>query len=569
MNQKAGPIYKKDHTLHFATLPQLVEILTDEVLEAHEKLRETLLLMHPAFLPSCLPVLDALIAQFFARERAGFGDGGPAALKEKSDSNRPAGAAGAVALRVQFHQRQSASRRIPSAALARSGSGAGHDLSNVGGFGASGLPLRAGGGNQSSDDLQQQQMSAAVSMRQLRVLSLIHVWLKRDFAPEDLGTNRSAKVRLGAFLVELTHSDVPAVRSTAGRILPKLRAVSAQRAALPPQTAGPGQEPDSSAAGGSGRRTGGKAGGADEMERRLHACSQDISALEGADTLREQGTLKVLTTVLPKKLVAYDLLEFDPCQLAKQLTLIDFVYIYRHINPRALVTKRWTRRDDDRGDWATVKCVDLFNERVRWVGTELTRLELQPAARVKMLQHFIDMALESLRLRNFHLLFQLVGGIEQQFITSLKNLWVSLPESYIEEYQRLTAIVSSKANYREYRSLLADAASNGERHLPYLGVVLKDLTMLHEGLPSFHDEQPDMINFDKFVRLSDVIRDVIFVQRQDWTSDLKHDVELQVTLVSACSKARSLEELFRRGRKLEAQQGALFVENLVESGFFG
>ena len=464
-----NPIYKKDRSLHFASIPHIVSILTDEF-ESNERLREMLLLTRPAFAPTSLELLRPFVAQFrnvrAASSRAS--NGTPLSRRIHGHMSR------------KLHPRNESERTERS--LVRTslsclnggmGSSRGSNRRSFGSVVAHPQPTEsepAGRGDRSN-------APPSASMRQLRVLSLLNLWLKRDYAATDLVHDVEANAFLRTFLIDLSDSLVPGVGKTAVNLLTRLRALEVEVAERERV-----EEANQRGSSSSHRRD----KSADAFLR-IHASSLDIaSSRERQGTLEREGTARILTTVLPKKFISHDLQSFSACDLAQQLSLIDFAYLYKHIDPRALINKTWSKQGKHGSDWAAGKVVDLFNQRVRWIGTEMTKpgSHISWPTRVKMLQLFIDIGRESLRLNNFHLLFQIIGGIEQQFITQLKSLWSALPDPYHETYSELKDVVDPKGNYRVYREHLAAVAT--ERHIPYLGVVLKDVTMIHDGLPTHH-----------------------------------------------------------------------------------
>ena len=445
-----NPIYKKDRSIHFASIPHIVSILTDEF-ESNERLREMLLLTRPAFAPTSLELLRPFVAQFrnvrAASSRAS--NGTPLSRRIHGHMSR------------KLHPRNE-SERLEERSLVRSslsclnggmGSSRGSSRRSFGSVAAHPQPTEsepAGWGDRSN-------APPSASMRQLRVLSLLNLWLKRDYAATDLVHDVEANAFLTTFLVDLSDSLVPGVGKTAVNLLTRLRALEVEVAER--RRAEEAEEANQRGSSSSRRRD-----KSTDAFLRIHASSLDIaSSRERQGTLEREGTARILTTVLPKKFIS-SLEVYTACEIAEQLSLIDFAYLYKHINPRALINKTWSKQGKHGSDWAAGKMVDLFNQRVRWIGTEMTKpgSHISWPTRVKMLQLFIDIGRESLRLNNFHLLFQIIGGIEQQFITQLKSLWSALPDPYHETYSELKDVVDPKGNYRVYREHLAAVAT--ERH---------------------------------------------------------------------------------------------------------
>ena len=74
----------------------------------------------------------------------------------------------------------------------------------------------------------------------------------------------------------------------------------------------------------------------------------------------------------------------------------------------------------------------------------------------------------------------ILAGLNMSVVSRLKSAWQLLPDKYTSLLKHLDELMSSKNNYKMYRSELSKsrkmARSDNPPILPYLGVYLRDLT---------------------------------------------------------------------------------------------
>ncbi|CAI2731318.1 unnamed protein product [Schistosoma spindalis] len=145
---------------------------------------------------------------------------------------------------------------------------------------------------------------------------------------------------------------------------------------------------------------------------------------------------------------------------------------------------------------------DLVNREAYWAPTEICN-ETNLNRRVDLLKRFIKLAKLCRELRNFNTMFCLLVGLHQTPVERLKQTWDRLPNKYQKIYRDLSMVLDTSRNFHHYRTLLS-ANNVSAPMLPYLPLVLKDLTFIHLGNPSC---TPDgLINFVKLRMLAKEVR---------------------------------------------------------------
>ncbi|OMJ07313.1 Cell division control protein 25 [Smittium culicis] len=175
-----------------------------------------------------------------------------------------------------------------------------------------------------------------------------------------------------------------------------------------------------------------------------------------------------------------DILDIDHVELARQLTVCES-YMYCCIRPHELLGRSFTNSSNAFTFPNTIGMSKMSNQLAYWVIIYILSEE-SPKARAKILKYMIKVANECMLLNNFNSLFLFVSAFSSSFISRLKKTWALVDVKYITLYNNMQKITDHNRNYSYYRNLLSVTPPPA---LPFLGVVLTDLTFNDDGNPKF------------------------------------------------------------------------------------
>lgn len=140
-----------------------------------------------------------------------------------------------------------------------------------------------------------------------------------------------------------------------------------------------------------------------------------------------------------------------------------------------------------------------FNEVGSWV-VNLIISAKKKSIRAKIIQKFIGLAKDLYQLKNYQSVMQILSGLEASAVSRLKKTWAEVGKnsSLIE----LKKIFNFHNNSKSYRQVLSEVK---EPCVPFLAVVLQDLTFSDEGNENFVDEEQTKINFKKWLLNGQII----------------------------------------------------------------
>ncbi|EJF63378.1 ras GEF [Dichomitus squalens] len=204
--------------------------------------------------------------------------------------------------------------------------------------------------------------------------------------------------------------------------------------------------------------------------------------------------------IVPRTSKKLKLLDVDPLELARQLTLMEAA-LYKKIRPVECLQRSRETKPGKTADHITT-IIQLSNKIADWVAeTILAREDSQRRARI--IKHFISVADRCRTLQNFSSMTAIVSGLNRPPIRRLKRTWEQVNAKFLSQLQICESTVDTNKNFNNYRSTLARIAPPC---VPFIGVYLTTLTFINDGAGD--KLSGDMINFRKRQKAAEVIQDM-------------------------------------------------------------
>ncbi|XP_044756860.1 guanine nucleotide-releasing factor 2 isoform X2 [Coccinella septempunctata] len=195
-----------------------------------------------------------------------------------------------------------------------------------------------------------------------------------------------------------------------------------------------------------------------------------------------QGASNVLTSIslTPRTLT---LLDFKSEQIAEQMTLLDAELFMKIEIPEVLI---WAQEQNEERSPNLTLFTEHFNKMSYWARTKILQMN-NKETREKYFLKFIKIMKHLRKINNFNSYLALLSALDSAPIRRLE--WQKHVQEGLKEY---CALIDSSSSFRAYRQALAETQPPC---IPYIGLVLQDLTFVHIGNTNL---LPDgMINFSK------------------------------------------------------------------------
>ncbi|RCH79722.1 hypothetical protein CU098_005826, partial [Rhizopus stolonifer] len=285
----------------------------------------------------------------------------------------------------------------------------------------------------------------------------------------------------------------------------------------------------------------------------------------------ENGSLKkmILTLpdppepILPKNRRRFKLLDIDPLEMARQLTIMDFKF-YSAIRPIECLDKAWSVQDDENNLAVNVRAsIEYCNQVTSWV-SDVILSQTDIKKRSVLIKYWVQVAERCRALNNFNTCMAILSAFDNSSVGRLKRTWEAVGTRTTQILQDIRKLMGANRNFNAYRVFIH---SINPPCIPFLGIYLQDLTFIEDGNSNELKKSKDLINFAKRAKTAEVIREI--QQYQSSLYQLKPVEELQDFIKHNLKSTRDEEQLYKESLKLEPREreDEKITRLLQESGF--
>ncbi|XP_036422332.1 rap guanine nucleotide exchange factor 4 isoform X1 [Colossoma macropomum] len=272
---------------------------------------------------------------------------------------------------------------------------------------------------------------------------------------------------------------------------------------------------------------------------RLFACSRE--QLDSLTPLPEQEGPSV------GSMSSFELMSSK--DLAYQMTLYDWE-LFNCVHEHELIYHTFGRHHFKK----TTANLDLFlrrfNEIQFWVVTEVCLCSAL-SKRVQLLKKFIKIAAHCKEFRNLNSFFAVIMGLGNPAVSRLSQTWEKLPSKFKKFYGEFENLMDPSRNHRAYRLTVAKL---DPPIIPFMPLLIKDMTFTHEGNKTFVDS---LVNFEKMRMIANTVRIMRYCRSQPFNHEAPQatknhqDVRNYVRQFSVIDNQRTLSQL---SHKLEPRR---------------
>ncbi|KAM4662777.1 rap guanine nucleotide exchange factor 1 isoform 6-T6 [Discoglossus pictus] len=174
--------------------------------------------------------------------------------------------------------------------------------------------------------------------------------------------------------------------------------------------------------------------------------------------------------------------DFHSHEIAEQLTLLDAELFYKIEIPEVLL---WAKEQNEEKSPNLTQFTEHFNNMSYWVRS-IIMLQEKAQDRERLLLKFIKIMKHLRKLNNFNSYLAILSALDSAPIRRLE--WQKQTSEGLAEY---CTLIDSSSSFRAYRAALSEVEPPC---IPYLGLILQDLTFVHLGNPDHIDNK---VNFSK------------------------------------------------------------------------
>ncbi|KAJ6584771.1 ras guanine nucleotide exchange factor domain-containing protein [Mycena capillaripes] len=252
-----------------------------------------------------------------------------------------------------------------------------------------------------------------------------------------------------------------------------------------------------------------------EEVARFPAAKQLLILIERAQK-GSDSTIKMVTApqgvppppLVPKSSKKLKLLDIEPLELARQLTIMES-QLYQRIRPMECLQRAREQRTENIDNITVV--IQTSNKIALWVAESILSKE-DSRRRAGAVKHLISVADRCRALNNFSTMAAITAGLNTPPIRRLKRTWEQVNQRYMAQFGACEMTIDSNKNFTKYRSMMTSVIPPC---VPFIGVFLSTLQFIQDGNP---DNLPapgakegagsTLVNFRKRQKASEVINDI-------------------------------------------------------------
>ncbi|XP_030644944.1 rap guanine nucleotide exchange factor 5 [Chanos chanos] len=192
------------------------------------------------------------------------------------------------------------------------------------------------------------------------------------------------------------------------------------------------------------------------------------------------------------------LLGINTWDVAVALTNCDWI-LFNSIHEQELIYYTFNRQASSGHTVALELLLQRCNEVQQWVMSEIL-LCSSLAKRVQLLKKFIKIAAHCKAQRNLNSSFAIIMGLNTAAVSRLNQTWEKVPGKFKKLFSELELLTDPSLNHKAYRDAFRKMKPP---KIPFMPLLLKDITFIHEGNKTFHD---NLVNFEKLHMIADTVR---------------------------------------------------------------
>ncbi|KAL7826859.1 hypothetical protein AOLI_G00320680 [Acnodon oligacanthus] len=192
------------------------------------------------------------------------------------------------------------------------------------------------------------------------------------------------------------------------------------------------------------------------------------------------------------------LLGINTWDVSVALTNLDWS-LFNSVHEQELIYYTFSRQASSGHTVALEQLLQRCNEVQQWVMSEVL---LCPSLgkRVQLLKKFIKIAAHCKAQRNLNSSFAIIMGLNTAAVSRLNQTWEKVPGKFKKLFSELELLTDPSLNHKAYRDAFRKMKPP---KIPFMPLLLKDITFIHEGNKTFHD---NLVNFEKLHMIADTVR---------------------------------------------------------------
>ena len=261
---------------------------------------------------------------------------------------------------------------------------------------------------------------------------------------------------------------------------------------------------------------------------------------------------------------------YDAWDIANELTRITF-NLFSEIKVKELLRAKFGKDKKKETSPNIVRSVERFDNLIYFIIEDILAYD-RPRCRAQLIEKWIDVACRCRELGNYNDCLIITITFCNYLMRNLKKSWDRVDSEHMKRLSELKALCSFQNVYEKIKKETNEKRQTGQRFVPYLGLLLKEITSLEEKFQYVKDDT--LINFMKIEKVQNAI-DAFFMFK-NIPYEIKECNELKIleflhpkTQDDLEKETKMLEPEFKYGKKnmygkRQTRTDKFYYENYLE-----
>lgn len=291
--------------------------------------------------------------------------------------------------------------------------------------------------------------------------------------------------------------------------------------------------------------------------RRAESASNQIEVEDDKDNSKNSPAKNQPLASLAISIDVVTIVNCSASALAKALTHLDYD-LYSKINQNEIM--QWRKKQSRDTSPNVYAVIDHFNKVSLWAASQILN-QLEVAERIKAYQKLVETCKCLRKLRSFNMLMAVLAALNSSPVHRLKHTQDGSGTRSKNVLTRLQSLMSHEDSYATLRAALQTC---GRPAIPYLGMYLTDITLVHLGNNDFLNpgekskdeliiDENSIVNFAKMRMLYNICKVIDLFQKDSYDGEL----DQSIAEFLGSFEYRTTDELFEISLHVEPRDAAI------------
>ena len=198
----------------------------------------------------------------------------------------------------------------------------------------------------------------------------------------------------------------------------------------------------------------------------------------------------------------FDIFIWKEDDIAKQLTYISY-NLLSNIEDKELISAKFAKKNKEKTSKNVLTLIERFDQLIYFIIEDIYAYD-RKRKRAEAIEKWIKIAVKCKEINNFNDCMIITTAFCNYLIKNLKLTWLRVGNSTKNQLEMLKKFCNCQQSYINMKLGINQCIQNNKPYLPYLGLLLKEITSYEEKMQYIKDNT--LINFKKIEKVANCLQ---------------------------------------------------------------